>query len=57
MCAGRDDHLMAEIETEARYPRGWVGNAGFPGWKLAVAITMLLGVPVAIWLLATLLFR
>jgi hypothetical protein len=54
---GRNEHLDAEIETEARYPRGWSGNAGFPGWKLAVAAAMLLGVPVTIWVVITLLYR
>jgi len=34
-----------------------VGNAGFAGWKIVVAVAMLLGVPVTIWVLVTLLFR
>lgn len=57
MCAGREDHLEAEMSTQSRYPRGWAGNAGFAGWKIAVAFAMLLGVPATIWLLVTLLFR
>lgn len=57
MSAGRFDHLDAEMDTESRYPRGWAGNAGFPGWKIAVAAAMLLGVPVTVWLLVTLVLR
>jgi hypothetical protein len=57
MCARHDDHLAAEMETEARSPRGWRGNTAFTGWKIAVAIAMLLGVPVTIWVLFTLLWR
>lgn len=40
-------------ENGSRYPRGWARNAGFTGWKIAVAVVMILGVPVAIWLLMT----
>jgi len=40
-----------------RHPRGWVGNAGFAGRKIAVAVAMLLGVPVTIGVPITLLFR
>jgi len=54
--AGREDHPEAEIETGARYPRGWMGNAGFTGWKITVALAMLLAVPLAVWLVLTLLW-
>ena len=54
--AGREDHPDAEIETEARYPRGWIGNLGFTGWKITVALAMLLAVPVTVGLVLTLLW-
>ena len=54
--AGREDHPDAEIETESRYPRGWIGNSGFTGWKITVALVMLLAVPVAVGLVLTLLW-
>jgi hypothetical protein len=54
--AGREDHPDAEIGTESRYPRGWIGNSGFTGWRITVGFVMLLAVPVAVWLLLTLLW-
>jgi len=57
MCAGREDHLDSEMGTQSRYPRGWAGNSGFTGWKIAVAFAMLLGVPATIWLIVTLFVR
>jgi hypothetical protein len=54
--AGRDDDLMVDTESDARYPRWWNGNARFAGWKVTVAVAMLLGVPVTLWLLITLLW-
>lgn len=57
MSAGRNEDLIAAAETRARYPRGWARNVGFPGWKIAVAVAGLLGVPATIFLLFTVLFR
>lgn len=56
-CADNNSHLADEMGARDRYPRGWARNAGFAGWKIAVAVVMLLGVPIAIWLLVTFLFR
>lgn len=50
-------HPAAEVETQTRYPRGWAGSTGFPGWKIAVAAAMLLGVPATIGLFITVFFR
>jgi hypothetical protein len=51
--AGRGDDLTTDTERDARYPRGWSGNPGFTGWKIAVGVAMLLGVPVTLWVLVT----
>ena len=54
--AERDDDLIADNETAVRYPRGWSGNPRHAGWKIAAGVAMLLGVPVTLWVLITLLW-
>ena len=51
--AERDDELTIDTEADARYPRGWSGNPRFTGWKIAVGVAMLFGVPVTLWVLVT----
>jgi hypothetical protein len=49
-----DDEPSSGAETEARYPRAWASRQGFAGWKIAVILATLLGVPVTLWVLYTL---
>ena len=51
------DEPSSETEAKARYPRAWASRQGFAGWKIAVVLATLIGVPVTLWVLYTLLFR
>ena len=49
-----DDEPSSGTEPEVRYPRAWASRQGFAGWKIAVILATLLGVPVTLWVLYTL---
>ncbi len=49
-----DDEPSSGTGPKVRYPRAWASRQGFAGWKIAVILATLLGVPVTLWILYTL---